>query len=68
MLYSVLKKERQNKGLTQCQISDMLDVSIRTYQRIENGERKPSCDVVIKLQNYFNKPIDCLLEQAVDTE
>lgn len=49
------------------QISDMLNISVRTYQRIEKGEKKPSCDVVIKLQSLFNQPIDCLLEQAVDT-
>ncbi len=66
MLVTILKKERQNKGLTQYQFADILNISERTYQRIENNERKPSCDVVIKLQNYFNKSIDCLLEQAVD--
>jgi len=64
----ILKNKRQSKGLTQAQLSDMLNISVRTYQYIEKGERKPSCDVVIKLQALFNQPIDCLLEQAVDTK
>ena len=46
------------------QISDMLNISVRTYQRIEKGERKPSCNVVIKLQSLFNQPIGDLLQQV----
>jgi transcriptional regulator with XRE-family HTH domain len=58
----VLKKVRLEKGFTQIQMSDRLGISIRTYQRIENNERKPSYDVILQLQNIFNESINNLLE------
>ena len=57
----VLKRIRLEKGFTQMQIADKLGISVRTYQRIENNERKPSYDVIIKLQSLFNESIDKLL-------
>lgn len=59
-----LKIERLNKSLTQEQLASILKVSLRTYQHLEHGTKKPSCDLVIKLQNYFNKNIQELLEKV----
>lgn len=35
----ILKKARQDAGLTQQQIADKLGISLRYYQNIEAGER-----------------------------
>jgi DNA-binding XRE family transcriptional regulator len=34
----LIKKARNNVGLTQQQIADIIKVNIRTYQKIEGGE------------------------------
>ena len=67
MLVLRLKNERLNRNLTQEQLAAILQVSLRTYQHLEHGTKKPSCDLVIKLQNYFNMNIQDLLEK-VDEE
>jgi transcriptional regulator with XRE-family HTH domain len=64
MLILRLKNERLNRNLTQEQLAAILQVSLRTYQHLEHGTKKPSCDLVIKLQNYFNKNIQELLDKV----
>ena len=38
----ILKKRREELGLTQKQVSDIASMDIRMYQRLESGERKLS--------------------------
>lgn len=40
------------------QLADKLEISLRTYQRIEYGNQKPNVNVVIRLQKLFRKSID----------
>lgn len=63
-----LKVARLGRSLTQDEIAHLLGITVRTYQYIEHGERKPSYDVIIKLQELFNKDIYNLLSEADITE
>lgn len=57
-----LKQIRIEKGFTQSDIANRINISTRQYQRIENNESKPSYDVILKLQSLFNESIDKLLD------
>ncbi len=63
-----LKIARLGRNLTQDELAHLLGVTVRTYQYIEHGKRKPSYDVIIKLQNLFSKDIDSLLSESDTTE
>lgn len=39
------------------ELSHILGISLRTYQRIEYGEQKPNVHVVVRLQRLFKKDI-----------
>jgi len=62
-----LIKARKEKCLTQKQTAQILEISERQYRKLEAGTSNGSIDTWFKLKDLFNKPIDCLLEQAVDT-
>lgn len=63
-----LKKARLGRNITQDELAHTLGITVRTYQYIEHGQRKPSYDVIIKLQELFNKDIDSLLSESDITE
>lgn len=63
-----LIRARKEKRLTQKQISQILQISERHYQKLEAGTSNGSIELWCKLKDLFNQPIDCLLEQAVDTQ
>ncbi len=54
----LLKVER---NLLQKDIAQAAEISLRTYQRYESGERLPDTDVLSKLADYFNVSTDYLL-------
>ena len=62
-----LIKARKEKCLTQKQTAQILEISERQYRKLEAGTSNGSIDIWRKLKDLFEKPIDCLLEQAVDT-
>lgn len=53
-----LRELRIGQGFTQAQLADRLEISLRTYQRIEYGNQKSNVNVVIRLQKLFRKNID----------
>ena len=57
-----------SQGFTQLELSQKLEISLRTYQRIEYGEQKPNVHVVIKLQKLFQRSIDELIEQKPEKQ
>lgn len=59
-----LKKERLAKSITQDELAHMLGITVRTYQYIEHEDRKPSYDVILKLQDIFKCDISKLLSDA----
>ncbi len=50
---TILKKARQDAGLTQQQIADRLGLSLRHYQKIEYGELNGSFEVWDALEDLL---------------
>lgn len=40
---------REQQGLTQKQVAEAISVSVRWYQRVENGEKMPGTIVTLRL-------------------
>ncbi len=59
-----LKKARLEKNMTQDELAHMLGITVRTYQYIEHGHRKPSYNIILKLQDIFKCDISKLLSNA----
>lgn len=56
-----LKNIRKRSKTTQKSISDYLGITLRTYQRYEEGTIEPPLSTVMSIAKYFNLPVDCLL-------
>jgi Predicted transcriptional regulators len=56
-----LKELRSSKGLTMEQLGKEIGSTKGTISNLENGNKKPSLDMLIKLANYFNISIDYLV-------
>jgi transcriptional regulator with XRE-family HTH domain len=56
MIITLLRKERQKKGWTLDMVSTRIGIAIQTLHDIETGRRKPSYDVLLKLEDLFNLP------------
>lgn len=61
-----LKKARLSRDITQDELAHTLGITVRTYQYIEHGQRKPSYDVILKLQGFFKQDISYLLSESTD--
>ena len=66
MRYEVLKFEnirnlRIDRGLTQKQIAEILNVKQNTYSQYEIGVLNYPIDVLIKLADYYGVSVDYLL-------
>ena len=56
-----IKKLREQSGITQQKLADLLGLSRPTISQIEMGERKLSADELIKLSDIFNMSVEHLL-------
>ncbi len=59
---SLLKKLRNEKGLTQEQFAEMVNVSNRTVSRWENGNNMPDLDILIQISDYYEIDLRELLD------
>lgn len=61
-----LLEARKEKGMTQLEVANKLDISEAYYSYIENGSRQKKMDIVLaaKLAVVFEMPI----EQIIDLE
>ena len=57
-----LKELRKEKGITQENLAEMLNVSNRSISRWENGKTLPDFDLLIELANYYEISIDEILD------
>lgn len=55
-----LKEERKKLCKTQVEVAEEIGISAIMYSYIEQGRRRPSDKIKVKLSNYYNKPIDYL--------
>ena len=60
-LGELIAELRQDRGLTQKKLGDILCVSSGTISNYENGVHLPDVDKVIALANYFHVTTDYLL-------
>lgn len=61
-----IKKIREDKGLTQQLIADLIAMHRSNYSRVEAGERELSIDAIGKIAKYFNMTIDNLVNLEDD--
>ena len=62
-----LKSCRVEKGYTQKQFAELLQITERQYQRIEKGEQDGTIKLWIKIKSLLAQPIDYLIEQDTST-
>jgi len=56
-----VKSARQDKGLTQLQLADLLAITPRYLKAIENSGRRPSYDLLIRIIQELEIPADVVL-------
>jgi transcriptional regulator with XRE-family HTH domain len=57
-----IKKYRKEKKITQKEISNILGINIRTYQKYESGDIKPNIDTISRISFVLDVPIFMLTE------
>lgn len=56
-----IKKLRMAIGLSQEQLSESLEISVKSIQRYEAGKSRPDTHTLIKLATFFDVSADYLL-------
>lgn len=60
MLPKILRQLRNEKGLTQAQISEEIGIAQTTYAGYETGKHKPDITTLIKLADFHNTSLDII--------
>lgn len=63
MIAQKVKDNRVMRGLTQQELSEKTNISLRSIQRIENGEVNPRMHTLKTLARYLNFSLDNLTEE-----
>lgn len=61
MLKDKLKELRKEKGLTQTQLSEQLEIPQTTYAGYETGKHEPDFKTLIKIADFYKTSTDYLL-------
>lgn len=56
-----LRAMRMDRKFTQQKIADMMDITLNTYQKYEQGTRQPSLEMLVKLADVLDVSTDYLL-------
>lgn len=59
-----LKKRREELSLTQKQVADTLDMSIRLYQYYESGQRQPNVQTAIRIAEVLKTTVEKLFKDT----
>lgn len=59
-----LRELRQEKGMKQREMADILQIKLRSYQNYEGGERRPDYEGLVTLADYFDVTTDYLLGRS----
>jgi putative transcriptional regulator len=59
-LANAIKAERERAGLTQAALAELVGVSRKTVNTVENGVFTPSATLAIKLARALNVPVEQL--------
>ena len=57
-LSNKLKKYRTNAGLTQADLADLVQVSRKTINTVENGVFVPSTKLSLSIAKILNQPVE----------
>ena len=57
-----ISEARADYGITQQQLADATDISVRTIISIEKGHQLPSLLSAMRIANYFSLSVDQLFE------
>lgn len=63
-----IKTLRNRKGFSQEELSEKTGLSLRTIQRIENGETEPRGDSLKRLALVFDVPVDEIVDWTVQED
>ena len=63
-----LKELRLERGLSQKNVADFLEVTPNIYSRYETGARQPSIETLIKLSKFFGKSIDYIVGNHIEID
>ena len=61
-----LRSIRKDRGCTQRQVADGVEITERNYQYYESGEREPSMATLIALADFFEVSLDYLCGRSDD--
>lgn len=64
MIGNRLKLLRTEKGLSQEEISSVLNITRQAYSSWERGEFEPSLEMINKIADYFKVTVDFLIERT----
>jgi len=59
---------RQRSGLTTKRLADQLQTSDAQISRVENGQRKPSADLVFKISIFFEVSMERLMRDDLEVD
>jgi transcriptional regulator with XRE-family HTH domain len=57
----IIKQIREEKGLTQQQLAELINMHRSNYSKVESGERDLSIEAINKIAKYFGMTIDQLV-------
>lgn len=57
----IIKQIREEKGLTQQQLAELINMHRSNYSKVESGERDLSIEAINKVAKYFGMTIDQLV-------
>ena len=56
-----LKELRKEKGISQAQMAEYLNIKQQSYMRYENDTSEPLYEMLVKIANFFGVSCDYLL-------
>lgn len=65
-LVTTLKNMREARGLTQAQLAELVGVSRKTINTVENGVYVPSTVIALKLAAALGEPVEALFRLQTD--
>ena len=65
MKYRQLRAIREQNGLTQQQVADVLGISRSAYCGYETGRRSPDIDTLVQLSNFYGISVGKFVEKIV---
>lgn len=61
LLHERLKQLREEKDISQEDLSKIINITTRSYQRYEKGEREPSLTTLKNIATFYNVTLDYLV-------